>query len=313
MFPRFTDGEPSRLTGYAGNPLDRHSELRDAADFRPAAIVTPGARFLVIGTGEAVLSRDAGRLDLGLDRAAAATLEADEERAVFLGNTPDGTPWLALPSPATLDSLSGTGFERIDARALLTGGELDEASLGILAQARAVLDWHDRHGFCARCGTATLAAASGWRRECPNCGAQHFPRTDPVAIMLVVHGENCLLGRQPRFAAGMYSCLAGFIEPGETIEDAVRREVREESGIAVGRVAYHASQPWPFPSSLMIGCYGEATSEAITVDELELEDCRWFPRAEVASMLDGTHPDGLRAAGIGAIARRLIEDWCRAV
>ncbi|MEQ9244782.1 MAG: NAD(+) diphosphatase, partial [Nitratireductor sp.] len=141
------------------------------------------------------------------------------------------------------------------------------------------------------------------------CGRDHFPRTDPVVIMLAVRGEQCLLGRSPHFAPGMVSCLAGFVEPGETIEAAVRRETREEAGIAVGAVAYHASQPWPFPYSLMIGCYGQAESEAITMDENELEDCRWFSRDEVRLMLEDRHPDGHRVPPRGAIANRLIRDW----
>ena len=131
----------------------------------------------------------------------------------------------------------------------------------------------------------------GYRRDCPNCGAEHFPRTDPVVIMLAIDGERCLLGRQARFAPGMYSCLAGFVEPGETIEDAVRRETAEEAGITVGRVRYHASQPWPFPSSLMIGCHAEALSRDIVRDDAELEACRWFSRAEVRAMLAG-RPSG---------------------
>jgi NAD+ diphosphatase len=149
----------------------------------------------------------------------------------------------------------------------------------------------------------------GYRRDCPACGAQHFPRTDPVAIMLTVHGDRCLLGRQRRFLPGMYSCLAGFIEPGETIEDAVRRETREESGILVGRVDYRASQPWPFPASLMIGCVAEALTTEITRDDEELEDCRWFDRDEVRRMFAGDHPDGLLPPNRIAIAHHLLRGF----
>ena len=176
-----------------------------------------------------------------------------------------------------------------------------------------LLNWHIRHGFCAVCGTATAMSLGGARRDCPNCGAQHFPRTDPVVIMLAIDagsgGEQALLGRSPRFNPGMYSCLAGFMEPGETIEDAVRRETAEESGIQVGRVRYHASQPWPFPSSLMIGCYAEALSTAIRRDEQELEDCRWFSREDVRRMLAGNHPEGITAPISMAIASHLIRAW----
>jgi NAD+ diphosphatase len=149
----------------------------------------------------------------------------------------------------------------------------------------------------------------GYRRDCPACGAEHFPRTDPVVIMLAIDGERCLLGRQARFAAGMYSCLAGFVEPGETIEDAVRRETGEEAGIRIGRVGYHSSQPWPFPASLMIGCHAEAITTEVVPDEAELEDCRWFERDEVRTMLAGTHPGGLKTPPPIAIAYRLIRAW----
>jgi NTP pyrophosphohydrolases containing a Zn-finger, probably nucleic-acid-binding len=169
------------------------------------------------------------------------------------------------------------------------------------------MDWHRRHGFCANCGVRTASASGGWRRDCTACGAQHFPRTDPVVIMLSVRGDRCLLGRQARFAPGMYSCLAGFVEPGETVEDAVRRETMEEAGIRTGRVRYLASQPWPFPSSLMIGCLAEALDDDLVVDEIELEHARWFTRAEVGAMLRGEHPDGLTAPLPFAIAHHLLK------
>ena len=152
----------------------------------------------------------------------------------------------------------------------------------------------------------------GVKRACPACGAEHFPRTDPVAIMLaVLPDDRCLLGRGRHFAPGMFSCLAGFIEPGETIESAVRRETLEESGISLGRIAYHASQPWPFPYSLMIGCFGEALDEAVARDDSELEDCRWFDRDEVHSMLEKRHPGGLTVPPEGAIATHLIRAWAQ--
>jgi NAD+ diphosphatase len=152
-------------------------------------------------------------------------------------------------------------------------------------------------------------AAAGAKRHCAACGAEHFPRTDPVAIMMVVRGEMCLLGRGPHFPAGMLSCLAGFVEQGETIEDAVRRETREESGIIVGDVRYIASQPWPMPHSLMIGCIAQAHSETIAHDATELELCGWFSRGAVRQMLDGTHPDGFSAPLKGAIAGTLMQLW----
>ena len=149
---------------------------------------------------------------------------------------------------------------------------------------------------------------AGWQRDCPACGAHHFPRTDPVVIMLITHGNSVLLGRSPGWPEGMYSCLAGFVEPGETIEAAVRREVFEESGVRVGAVNYVASQPWPFPASLMFGCQGIALGTELNIDRDEIEDARWVPREELADAFAGQHPDILPARK-GAIARFLLEHW----
>ena len=152
--------------------------------------------------------------------------------------------------------------------------------LSAIAMAKSMVGWHQRHGFCANCGTRTAMKEGGWKRECPSCKAEHFPRTDPVVIMIVSLGDKALLGRQKQFMPGMYSCLAGFVEAAETIEDAVRREIFEESGIRVTDVNYYMTQPWPYPSSLMIGCTARAINEDIVVDRTELEDARWFDRDE---------------------------------
>jgi len=181
--------------------------------------------------------------------------------------------------------------------------------VGELGCAKATLDWHNRHRFCANCGQPTEAAAGGWRRDCGHCNAQHFPRVDPVVIMLAIDGDRCLMGRQARFPDKMYSALAGFLEPGETAEDAVRREIREEAGIACSHVRYFASQPWPFPSSLMVGCFARAIGDTITFDEKELEHARWFTRDEVVRMLADTHPDGLQAPKPVAIAHHLLKEF----
>jgi len=173
--------------------------------------------------------------------------------------------------------------ENIDVRTLAPLIAGPEAA--ILAEARSVVDWHARHRFCAQCGTPSVVAAGGWTRHCPACKAHHFPRVDPVVIMLAVRGESALLGRGRRRPGARFSCLAGFMEPGETLEDAVRREVREESGIRCGRVRYLASQPWPFPSTLMMGFLAEALSEEITVDPEELVEARWFDREEIRDMV----------------------------
>ncbi len=178
----------------------------------------------------------------------------------------------------------------------------------LTAAARSLFDWHRNHGYCARCGHETTPGQAGWQRDCPNCDRAHFPRTDPVVIMLITRGEKVLLGRSPHWPDRMYSLLAGFIEPGETIEAAVRREVFEESGVRVGDVSYLASQPWPYPSSLMIGCHGNATSDAITIDPVEIEDALWITKSELLEVYSGTHPV-INPPRQGAIAEFLLRQW----
>lgn len=178
----------------------------------------------------------------------------------------------------------------------------------IAATAKAMLSWHHTHRFCARCGRESRFELAGWHRKCPSCEAMHFPRTDPVVIMLITHGNDLLIGRSPGWPKGMYSLLAGFVEPGETLEAAVRREVAEETSVQVGRVSYLSSQPWPYPSSLMFGCIGEALSRDITLDPAELEDAFWVSRETLVAALAGQHPE-LLPARKGAIARFLMENW----
>ncbi len=185
---------------------------------------------------------------------------------------------------------------------------LDPQDANLAATARALLGWHETHGFCAACGARTVMAQAGWQRDCPSCGRSHFPRTDPVVIMLVTNGNRVLLGRSAGWPEGMYSLLAGFMEPGETIETAVRREVAEETGVRTGAVRYLASQPWPWPSSLMIGCTAEAESADITLDPRELEDALWLSREELVDVVAGTH-SRLRAPREGAIAGVLLRRW----
>jgi NAD+ diphosphatase len=196
------------------------------------------------------------------------------------------------------------GFHEL--RGLMTRLTAREAELA--ATAKALVQWHQSHGFCAACGARSEVAQGGWQRTCPACGAQHFPRTDPVVIMLVTRGNAVLLGRSPGWPEGMFSVLAGFVEPGETLEAAVRREVLEEAGITCGPVGYLASQPWPFPASLMIGMRTEATSDAITLDPAELEAAVWVTREELVQVLAGLHPT-IRPPRRGAIAEFLLRNW----
>jgi NAD+ diphosphatase len=294
--------------GFVQNPLLRHSAERDARLVARHA-ENPATLTALIAGEVPILRRNGvgatGLLPLSDVRRAMAVREQ-----AFLG-TRDGAPVLATLIDTSAAELfqDDAAFQVLDLRSIAVQGVVPPDELGILAQAKALLYWHARHRFCANCGAPTDLTCAGFRRDCLSCGAQHFPRTDPVAIMLVAHGDRCLLGRQSRFAAGMYSCLAGFVEPGETIEDAVRRETFEEAGVRVGAVRYVASQPWPFPANLMIGCRAEAVSEDIVLDRTELEDGRWFVRDEVALMLDGRHPDGLRGPVPMAIAHHLLRHW----
>jgi NAD+ diphosphatase len=296
--------EISARIGLSGNRLSRDGEHRTEASLA-AALGHEEARLYLASGGRWLVRTDGPTPDPLFASAAATELGADLAECVLLGTDAAGRPRLA----ATLadDLVPAEGISLIDLRSIAVQAMLDPDSEGQLGQAAHLLGWHGRNRFCARCGTATLPDAAGYRRRCPGCGDIVFPRTDPVAIMLVHDGAGrCVLGRQPRFPDKFWSCLAGFIEPGETVEDAVRRETLEEAGLPVSRVDYLASQPWPFPGSLMIGCMALATETAIAFDPTELEACRWFSRDEVRAMLDGTHPDGLAVPHGYAIAHHLI-------
>ncbi len=221
---------------------------------------------------------------------------------LLLGLADGAARFVAVPDD--LDARSPAG--PADWRAL---AELSPADAAIWGAARSLLAWHARHRFCSVCGAASALAKAGWARACPACGSEHFPRVDPVVIMLAVHGDTALLGRQPRFPPRRYSALAGFVEPGESLEEAVRREVMEEAGIPVAEVVYLASQPWPFPSSLMVACLARATGTAIALDERELDDARWFSRAEVAAALAGEPDAPFLAPPPFAIAHTLLAAW----
>jgi NAD+ diphosphatase len=326
----FKTGARAPGFGFAGAPLDRLSERREDEPYLAALRARPDAKAVVFARDMPLLARSDGRLAgdqleplhplAALAGLGGARLEA------LLGVDASGAPVFAalLPDDAVeevADHSDGFRDRRqlivpgrndiklVDLRSLAIEGEIGADAIAILGQAKAVLGWHARHGHCANCGAPTRLAAAGWRRECDACKAQHFPRTDPVVIMLALEGGRCLLGRQARFPKGMYSALAGFVEPGEMIEEAVRREIREEAGIACGEVVYLASQPWPFPSTLMIGCLARALSREIIVDGQELEDARWFERDEVVAMFDQRHPDGLSSPGPMAIAHHILRYW----
>lgn len=215
-----------------------------------------------------------------------------------------GDPGQEQPAPRLGDLPEDARFP--DMRGILLGLTAFEGELA--ATARGIIEWHRSHGFCAACGAATEMAEAGWRRDCPSCGRQHFPRTDPVVIMLITHGNSVLVGRSPGWPYGMYSLLAGFMEPGETIESAVAREVMEEAGVPIGPVRMLASQPWPFPASLMIGCAAEAYDRSLKLDPNEIEDAMWVSREELVEVFSGTHPV-MRKPRSGAIAQILMKNW----
>jgi NAD+ diphosphatase len=308
MSPRPDLGPKPRL-GYTASSIERAAERR--ADAAALAALENDARARAYATGGelVVLKKGAQVHDPLFTLSEARTLGSTVE-LVFIGLA-DGAARFAIGlDPKSAETLrTRDDLVITDLRSIAVRGLIEPQHLPPLAEGKALLNWHMRHRFCPNCGAPTRLVEAGWRRDCASCRTQHFPRTDPVAIMLPVAGERCVLGRSHRFQPGMWSCLAGFVEPGESIEDAVRREVREEAGIVCGRVSYFASQPWPFPTSLMIGCHAEARSRDIVIDRAELDDARWFDREEVAMMLLRQHADGLTTPPTVAIAYHIIRAW----
>lgn len=303
---------------FGGSALDRAAHLRGDAGALPA--LRERGRVLPLWRGKPLVMQSGGLAWLPHDHkimsdaALNVFLGLDDETPVFAADLsawqPDDAvvpqpPLFLDPTEQHHPDLPETEVFR-ELRAVMTTLTPREAELA--ATARAILQWHKTHGFCAVCGHASEVVQAGWQRTCPACGAHHFPRTDPVVIMLVQRGNSVLLGRSPGWPEGMYSCLAGFVEPGETIEAAVRREVFEEAGIRIGHVRYLASQPWPFPASLMLGCRAEALSDEIRLDPAELEDAIWVPREEMVEVISGAHPH-IKPARKGAIAHLLIQNW----
>jgi NAD+ diphosphatase len=300
---------PSPRLGYVASKLDRATILRSDQAALAALAADPGAATYVV-VGELIVMKRGGSVHDPLFSHGEGAALAKVREIVFLGLL-DGAARFGLGiDQSAIDVLKARSDLFVsDLRSIAVQGLVAPDHLPPLAEAKALLSWHARHRFCAVCGAATDMVEAGWRRHCPACGSEHFPRTDPVVIMLAIDGERCLLGRQSRFAPGMWSCLAGFVEPGENVEEAVRRETQEEAGIRCGRVAYFASQPWPFPMSLMIGCHVEALSSDLVIDYTELEGARWFERAAAAKMLMQQHPEGLAAPPPVAIAHHIIRAW----
>jgi NAD+ diphosphatase len=283
------------VTGFTGSTLDRADRIRHDPQALAAATGDGRARLLKLDALDPTLDDDGRLVWTSLADA------PDDATLVFLGFDGDRPRFAA----SLADEKPGAGrsnalFQMLE--------RMPRADSALYASARSVVDWHARHRFCAVCGTATAAFRAGWARLCPNCGAEHFPRTDPVVIMIAEHDGRALLGRQPRFPAGRYSALAGFVEPGESIEEAVAREIAEEAGVRVTNVRYIASQPWPFPSSLMIACVADAEDDALTLDTNELEDAMWVSRDDVRRALAGEAAPFLPPPPY-AIAHSLLTAW----
>jgi len=314
MGPRMTVILATRPNAYSGSPIDRASHRRDDQAWIEAALANPEALWVPVWRARNLLS------GVAEDRPEAVFLTGPVAESLrgaggpwaFLGLLGEA-PVFAVDLSAAEDPLpllrDASGFTFTDLRAVR--GKLAADDAPVLAHARALMHWRTKAGFCGVCGSACEPRSAGNVLLCtnPECGTQHFPRTDPAVIMLVHRGDRALLGHSARFPlANMYSTLAGFVEPGETLEEAVAREVFEESGIRVGRVRYHSSQPWPFPASIMLGFYAEALTEEIVIDRDELADAKWFSRADILNR----EALGFVVPPPDSIARRLIEDWMAA-
>lgn len=288
--------------------LNRAAHRRLDNDWLDTAFRSSDVLVLIMQGGKPLMEESGQRL-LWLGSQASAL--AKEATRVFLGEDKNGAPVFALGMPEAfqLDSspISGLG-EFTDMRAAL--GVLGTIGAHAAATARSLIEWHGRHRYCSNCGAPSDIFEAGWKRVCPSCGAEHFPRTDPVAIMLAVKDDKCLLGRGPGWPPGFYSCLAGFVEPGETAEYAAAREVLEEAGIETRAESarYLFAQPWPFPSSLMIGIIIEATSDEIVIDPKELQDARWVSREECRAILQGEH-DEIYCPPDFAVAHHIMKAW----
>lgn len=299
---------------FAGNPLNRASEKRTNADWIEAKLRDPTSRIFplwrlqpfLLGSQKLASPARLGQLAPEIVK----SLPIGEVPCVFLGLDGEAALFaLDIPSPdnpGDQEPLANIGYF-CDARSAAQIVSIKDAA--IIAQAKALIDWHQRHGFCPRCGAPTRIMDAGYRRLCDKCNAEHFPRVDPVVIMLATDGDACLIGRGKQFPSGMFSALAGFMEPGETIEEAVRRELMEEASVKVSEVSYYATQPWPFPSSLMIGCFAKAASRESKVDDNELAEVRWLERSVARAVIAGKPVDGIRLPPPIAIAHHLIKTW----
>jgi NAD+ diphosphatase len=299
------------MNTFAGNPLDRASDRRRDEAWIAEKLAAPDSLGVALWNGKVFVENakggDGAQIAY-LSAAMAGELAQGAERLLFLGLWKDTAVFavdLDGPADPADGPLQGLGrFDDLRAIALA----LPPTEAAIMATAKQMFEWRRRHMHCAACGQPSEVAEAGWKRVCPSCKAEHFPRTDPVVIMLPTKGEKCLLGRQAAWPKGMFSALAGFLEPGETIEEACARELMEEAALRASKVRYHSTQPWPYPSSLMIGLIAEVENEDAAPDQTELDEVRWFTREEARVLITGALP-GARAPGAMAIAFQLIKAW----
>lgn len=292
----------------ASHPVDRAAHHRTDPAWLDAAMQRDDVLVFLMQKGQPLVDANGqGLVWLGPE---VARLEPQRER-LFLGVDKAGAPIFGINMGSEFklagSLLEGSG-EFIDMRG--AASSLPPMQANLASTARSILEWHRSHRFCSKCGSESDVAEAGWKRVCPSCGAEHFPRTDPVAIMLAVSGDKCLLGRQAAWPAGFWSALAGFVEPGETVEQAATRELEEEAGIKAdpAKAEYLFCQPWPFPSSLMVGIIVEAETTEISVEQDELEAARWITREEARQVLAGTHPD-IYAPPPMAVAHHILKTW----
>jgi NAD+ diphosphatase len=296
---------PHNPNAFARSPLDRAAHHRRDAAWLAAALDADSTRIMPFYERRPFVTEGGGVIGAGwLSTHALKRIAPEDAPIIFLGLDTEHAAHFAVEI-ADASVLGDIGrFD--DLRAL--GPRLSRGDLAILGCAKSIFEWHARHRFCAVCGQPSAIVEAGWKRECVACKAEHFPRFDPVVIMVPTFGERCLLGRQKAWPRGMHSALAGFIEPGETIEEAVARETLEEAGLRVREVRLHSTQPWPFPHSLMIGALAAVENEDITIDGHELETARWFTREEARQLIATKHPDAFAPPPF-AIAHQILKSW----